>query len=171
MANPPYSPIIFIGREKEVKLFERMLDNQEAQWILNLYGEGGMGKTQLLRRFAEIAKQHRNTLVTADLIDFYWTAHQRELGILKSIADQLAPKQFGPFYTTLHKYQQLLDQAEPPDPIYLHDQSMKARSQFIEVYKELAADRIVLLFDTAEVASETAIRFWQELLPILSRSQ
>jgi tetratricopeptide (TPR) repeat protein len=163
-----YSPIIFIGREKELALFEKMLDEPGIpRWILNLHGEGGLGKTQLLHRFADTAAERQNVLVTDELIDLYWTAHQRELGILKSIADQLAPKKFGPFYTALDKYNQLLSQRELTESKLLHDQAVKTRDQFLDIYKSLPAERIVLLFDTAEVAGDVVLRFWQETLPRL----
>ena len=89
MSDQIYSPIIFIGREKEIALFEQMLEKpDDGKWILHLHGQGGIGKTQLLHRFIKIAEEsEHNVLITGDLIDLYWTANQRELGILKSIAD------------------------------------------------------------------------------------
>jgi hypothetical protein len=160
-----YGEAIFIGREDQIAFFEQMLENPDrSNWILSLCGAGGAGKTQLLRRFAEIARQRRADLVTRDLIDLYWTANQRELGILKTIADQLGPEQFKSFYTALGNYQNLLAQAEP-DSNLVRERALRARTRFLEAYGGLGADRIVLLFDTAEIVTDAIARFWHELLP------
>lgn len=103
MSEQLYGPKIFVGRQEQIELFEQMLQEPQAKWILNLWGRGGIGKTQLLHRFIDIARQRPGVLVTAELIDLYWTAHQRELGILESIARQIAPEQFAPFFAALRR--------------------------------------------------------------------
>lgn len=167
-----YSPIIFIGREKEINIFEQMLDKIEnKKWILNIYGDGGIGKTQLLHRFIEIIENRNNSgqniSVTKNLIDFYWTSYQRELGILKSIANQLDKNQFLPFYEALDQYEKLLSQPELPVAYLLREAADQVKNQFLIAYSKLQSDRIVLLFDTAESASDAIIRFCQETLPLL----
>ncbi len=174
MSEPIYSPICFVGRADEIAQFERILDVPEnPEWVLNVYGHGGIGKTQLLYRFAEITRQRREIgarlLVTGELIDFFWTAHQHELEILKSLADQLAPEQFGPFYTAFSRYKQLLAEDTFPAPEQVNDQVDEVRGRFLEGYGNLVADRIVLLFDTAEVVGEGALRFLGKTLPDLKR--
>lgn len=161
---------IFVGREKETALFEQMLDAPLGDcWIIDLHGEGGIGKTFILRHFAEIGRKRGNTLLTAELVDLYWTANQQELGLFKSIALQVAPRNFQPFFQALEKYQQLLDQKEP-DPQLVQEKAAKAREQFIAGYRQLAADRIILLFDTVEIETEGTKRFWLEILPELKKA-
>jgi tetratricopeptide (TPR) repeat protein len=161
MSEQIYSPIIFIGRQPELALFEQMLEHaKEQEWILNIYGEGGIGKTQLLQRYVALAIEHQrhdnNLLVTTKPIDLYLTAHQVELGILKSLADQLYPEQFQSFYTAFNQYY------NSPDALTI------LREKFLEVYKNLTTVRhIVLFFDTIEIASEAAKRFFNEMLPRL----
>ncbi|WLE97441.1 MAG: ATP-binding protein [Candidatus Electrothrix communis] len=164
----------FIEREKEINSFEQLLDEKEkSKWILNVYGPGGMGKTQLLFRFINALKERRKNgrkiLVTDELIDLYWTAHQRELGILKSIARQLDAEQFVSFNEAMVRYENLL--TEKANPSLLHEQASKARNLFFDDYKNLRADQIILLFDTAEVAGESIEYFWKQILPLFKEAQ
>ena len=161
---------IFIGRCEELSLFERLLDNpDDTQWILSIIGAGGQGKTQLLNKFAEIVQARRasgqNILVTAKPIDFYWTAHQREAGVLDSLANLLeSADEFRGFQTELRKYRDL--SPGDVDPAQLQHMAMEARARFLEGYQKLSKDkRIVLLFDTAELAGDALSGFWQNILP------
>ncbi len=53
-----YCQKTFIGREKEINLFKKMLDDPIGEkWILNIIGEGGIGKTLLMKRFIEILEE------------------------------------------------------------------------------------------------------------------
>ncbi|MGB8648961.1 MAG: tetratricopeptide repeat protein [Anaerolineae bacterium] len=174
MNNPLYSPSIFIGRQNELAIFKQMLDGQsEPAWMLTLYGKGGIGKTQLLRHFVDMAEERRaggeKILVTREFIDLYWSSFQRETGILKGIADQLGPQYFTRFYQTLDRYQQLLGH-EIPDADLITEQRNRARSQFLESYAKLDATRIALIFDTAELAHSSVVRFWQTILPQLKQA-
>src|SRR5215468_10228235 len=68
----------FIGRNKEVETFIHWLTDADAPWILYIHDaadeadkKGGVGKTWLLRRYAEIAKQkfHDTAVVMADFFN------------------------------------------------------------------------------------------------------
>lgn len=171
MEEQIYGPKIFIGREKEIELFEQMLDEtKDTKWILNIYGKGGIGKTRLLHRFIEIIenrnKKGQNILVTKKLIDFYWTSYQRELSILKEIANQLDKNQFTEFYEALEQFDKLLAQPVLPVAYLLREASTKVKDYFFSSYERLKGDRIILLFDTAELASNSVKRFWEEILPL-----
>lgn len=49
---------IFVGRREEIKDFEKLLDNiGQGPLILSLYGFGGIGKSTLIRKLREIAKE------------------------------------------------------------------------------------------------------------------
>ncbi len=166
-----YGPIIFIGRDEELALFVQRLDQPASdEWILQLVGPGGIGKTQLLHRFVKIVEERNKSgqkiLITEDFIDLYWTRNQNEIGILKSIADQLAPEAFAPFYKALERYGSLLGQDEPDRGLVMEHEG-KVKTQFIETYSQLESDSIVLLFDTTEIVSEAIRQFWSETLPKL----
>lgn len=176
MTEEIYSPKIFIGRKKEIELFERMLDDTSGEkWFLNIHGPGGLGKTQLMEQYIKIINDRKekgeNILFIKRPIDLYWTEHQRELGILKSISDQLAADSFIPFDNELKKYNQMLEQEEELPMTALQDRERELIELFIEIYKGLIATRIVLFFDTAELVSDAVLRFWEKILPRFEEAQ
>jgi tetratricopeptide (TPR) repeat protein len=161
-----YTPICFVGRQAQTALIQRMLESPtEGEWFLHFVGDGGIGKTQLLHQVIKLAQEYgrqsgHTLLVTQELIDFYLTAHQRESGLLKSIADQLGGSAvFASFYEALTTYH------DSPDEF------ITLRQHFKEGYQALKADYIILLFDTTEVISSAAKRFLSEVIPILKASQ
>ena len=67
----------FIGRNKEIVLFEQWLNTMTAPYILYFYDaldeeekKGGIGKTWLLRRCATLARQ-KNPAMAIVMIDFF----------------------------------------------------------------------------------------------------
>jgi len=163
--DPLYSPSIFVGRDKEIKLFEEMLNSstEDSPWGLHIEAKGGMGKTQLLYKFIENSKDLPSgftALITKDLIDLYHTIHQTELGILKAIADQFK-QQFTIFY------EEFVDYQEAPKDSTLS----KLKQTFIKCYQNLKANHIILVFDTTEEMSEGAKHFFHEMLPKLKKVQ
>lgn len=175
MPSQIYGSKIFVGREKEIAEFEQVLNSPEAsQWILNVHGPGGIGKTQLLNKFVEIVEHRRakgvSLLVTKEFIDLYWTENRRTLGMLKNIADQLVPELFTDFYYELEKYNALLSRQVLSDQPLLLEQEKRARSTFFEIYKSLPVQRIILIFDTTELAAETAFDLWQSFSFLIENS-
>jgi tetratricopeptide (TPR) repeat protein len=165
---------IFIGREREIALFKQMLDSPRERWILNIYGGGGLGKTKLLEQMRAITRERaRKTRIffTKESVDFYWTANQRELGLLRTLADQLeSPGEFEPFYQGLAEYEQLMTQKEPPDPEQVRYQIAEIRERFLAGYRDLTTQgQVVLFFDTTEESakSKPIADFWQNFLPHL----
>lgn len=160
-----YTPICFVGRQAQIALIQHMLESPtEGEWFLHFVGDGGIGKTQLLHQVVKLVQEYEQQsghtfLVTRELIDFYLTAHQRESGLLKSIADQLGSAVFTSFYQTLTTYH------DSPDRLAL------LRQHFQEGYQALKADYIILLFDTTEVMSSAAKRFLSEVIPKLKKGQ
>lgn len=151
-----HSPRIFKGRERELQLLEKWFKTTPGNhWFLALTGQGGIGKSQLLEKFAGSKRNEDNTYaVTSHLIDLYWTAHQTETGILRSLAAQLG--QSGAFTS----FNELLDRHGES-----RDLSDEVRNAFLEGYKQLGQKLTLLLFDTLEVASDSAIRFFLQTAP------
>ena len=169
MLQKIYSEKIFIGRHEEQEIFKNILTNLSEKWILNIFGEGGLGKTQLLHRFIkvinELNEKDDNYVVTNNLIDLYWTANQRQLGILKSIAEQIGSEKFRAFFDNLNKYKELIARTESTYQQQLMDQEKNTIEQFIVEFHQLSNKRIILIFDTAEIESNTILRFWNQTLP------
>jgi len=68
MPNPPsfqdlladFSDEIFVGRSEQIALFEKALTAARAPFlILDVSGQGGVGKTTLLEQFRRVAGQHK----------------------------------------------------------------------------------------------------------------
>jgi tetratricopeptide (TPR) repeat protein len=161
MTNQNYGSKIFVGREQETVRFEHMLDQlmdkpEDAKWILNVHGPGGIGKTQLLYKYLEVCQQRRergaSLLFTDSLVDFYSTAHQHELAVLKTIAERSDAKSFGDFIVALNSYQKLLSQSEP-DPFQVSERAARARERFFDACKSLGDRLVVIFFDTTEQAT------------------
>ena len=173
MSDSIYSRIIFVGREKELAwLTQRMkaaLSDHEPQWMLSIQADGGMGKTQLLKQFIELAQApqgstNQRMLITQYPIDLYLTSHQTERGILRSIAAQLTTasktKPFASFFKDLdYSFQSTKDDIE------------HLRSSFLDCYNNLDIERVILLFDTIELANQAIQRFFREMLPQLGPQQ
>lgn len=57
----------FVGREQYLELFKqnlsRALDSEDYYFIFSIHGQGGVGKTTLINKFQELAKEHE-ALVT-----------------------------------------------------------------------------------------------------------
>lgn len=174
MSDSIYSHIIFVGREKElawlIQMMQASLTEADPKWILSIQAAGGMGKTQLLKQFVELAKKYQESthqhkvLITQYPIDLYLTSHQTERGLLRSIAAQLTTaaktKSFAPFFTALdYSFQATKDDVN------------NLRSIFLDCYNALDADQVILLFDTIECASQAIQRFFKEMLPQLGPQQ
>lgn len=156
---------IFVGREKEIAVFDQMLDQLEhepegAKWILNVYGPGGIGKTKLLQRYVQVCQKHQeqqtDLLYAKSAVDFYWTAHQRELSVFKSIAEQLGGKGFEDFFVVLTNYQRTFEQAEP-DPFQVSERAAQAREKFFDACRIIGDRPMVVFFDTAEQATDSIL--------------
>jgi tetratricopeptide (TPR) repeat protein len=163
-----YSEIQFVGREQEKKSFDNLLRQlPNEKWVLYLYGPGGMGKTQLLKKFIEMAHRYKDEghiVIVPQLdsvIDLYWTEHRREETLLRNIALSLAPDGFQEFFAVLQDFEN--ESYQEFDESGLLGQE-RLRRAFLAGYERLDVERILLVFDTAEQASDSTRRFFRGLL-------
>ncbi|MEO0868394.1 MAG: hypothetical protein AAFY17_08085, partial [Cyanobacteria bacterium J06642_11] len=107
--------------------------------------------------------QQSRVLITQYPIDLYLTSHQTERGILRSIAAQLTSASinnpFAQFFAALDRSFQSAEE------------DVNLRSIFLDCYKTLDVDQVILLFDTIECTNQTVKHFFQEMLPQLEDLQ
>ncbi|ALG66895.1 glucokinase [Beggiatoa leptomitoformis] len=154
------SPRIFIGKLREKALIVNMLYPPITQksWILHFQGQGGLGKTLLLEYAYESSTKNEHFLCVKEPVDFYFSRHEQELGILKSLADNLNQNNiFKNFYLKLNATLQTPDRLQ------------QVREAFIRNYANLPQDHIILLFDTTEKITDSAKKFFTETLLRLKR--
>jgi|SRR5579859_3456616 len=107
----------FIGREKEIQAFATWLTSPTSPWILYFYDaledeekKGGVGKTWLLRRCADLAKHELQATVI--MIDFFNIADRDGIAVAEHIVRELQATypEWSPqaFSTTLQKYRNLV---------------------------------------------------------------
>ena len=169
MSQSIYPKIRFVGRKNEIEKFNKFFRNSITEkWVLFLYGPGGIGKTQLLRKFLKIinkyyASQGQKILSLSEdnMIDLYWTENRLEETLLQSLALKLAPDGFQRFFTVWQEYKSTRNSNSYDDNSINLDSLHQA---FLDGYSKLDAERIVLAFDTAEQASESVLRFFRGLL-------
>ena len=68
-----YSEEIFVGRSEQIALFEKAITSPRPPFlILDVSGQGGVGKTTLLERFRRVAGEHKipTALVNEDHAGF-----------------------------------------------------------------------------------------------------
>lgn len=108
----------FVGREEQVDLFRRNLDlpleDDRRRFLFNVWGQGGVGKSTLLRRFREILEE-------AKLVTAYASEDEKSLPeVMGRLAEQLKQQghklaQFGERYEVFRQKQQELE-ADPEAP-------------------------------------------------------
>jgi tetratricopeptide (TPR) repeat protein len=155
-----YGDKIFIGRTVELNQFQQCLENSTQNnhaWILNIHGDGGIGKSQLIQAFAE--KSQENSLVTGILIDLAITSHKTESGILRSLAKQLfSPENYDKFVGQVGAFGESFDSL------------ISLRKEFIPYYQQLNAKHLILLFDTTEQLNDNAKYFLNNTLIELKKT-
>jgi len=109
----------FVGRQDLLATFQKNLteppDSEERRFVFSVHGQGGVGKTFLLRRFQEICR-HGGVATT-------WVDHTEPspVGVMTAITAQLAPHGLydSAFRTALARYETLVheigqDASAPP---------------------------------------------------------
>ncbi|MEQ9624300.1 tetratricopeptide repeat protein [Coleofasciculus chthonoplastes] len=108
----------FVGREEQMSLFRRNLElpieDYRRHFLFNVWGQGGVGKSSLLRQFRQIAEE-------AKAITAYTDESERSIpGVMTRLAQQLEQQgyklaQFSDRYQVYRQKQQELE-ADPEAP-------------------------------------------------------
>jgi tetratricopeptide (TPR) repeat protein len=155
---------VFVGREKELKLINRLVKEESTSQLLFVIGPGGIGKTKLLQQVTQMYANDSSVIVSP-IIDFDETSHRLEFGIFNLIAQ-----------TNRGAFSQYLDQYEDYTRILrsnvgqsrIAEEELKTKSAFVSCYNEnIKNKRGILLFDTVEILSQSGI--WIGLVQSLSR--
>lgn len=79
-----------IGRKPEIQAFERLLSLTSEQWLMNIHGTGGVGKSALIDYYAELCMEQGIPCVKIDFSDPSATPLKTNpQAVLSMIADQL----------------------------------------------------------------------------------
>ncbi len=139
----------FVGRVEPLKIIQGQLKRDGETGVVNIAGQGGVGKTTLLRKVGQDVAARPSTLVT-EVIDFSQTVHRVESWVLERLA-QIKPDSFPTYHTTIRDIEKL----EPLPRLYREEEACEA---FIADYNRLArTHRILMLFDTVELVQETPL--------------
>jgi len=166
--QPTVSREVFVGRQRELQQINEVLSGTSAQWIVQIVGNGGIGKTQLLHQILESATQSLNLVAPRQLIDFYVTSTQTDIGILRAIVSALGAH----YFTSFADASQYLDHqlGHGTTPTLRQDAFNSVASAFLSDLRRLMADgqRVLLAFDTCEEMRSARQWLTNTLLPHLS---
>ncbi|QTA83762.1 AAA family ATPase domain-containing protein, tetratricopeptide repeat-containing protein [Desulfonema limicola] len=149
----------FVGREKEMQVIEKAINSDLSDKnyfrIVNIQGQGGIGKTSILREVKERLKDNNNILTTS-IIDFFDIATNTKIGFLDELNSLLPIKttaQFKEYRKAKANFYEVEAAGITGD--VKKDTLAKFFASFKMCYNFIAADkRIVLLIDTFEVVQK-----------------
>lgn len=146
----------FVDREKELAIIEKAISDTGNLRIVNINGDGGIGKTSILREIKELYHEDTNLLVS-EIIDFFDIATNTYRGFLNEVVRKL-PEHCKRQFEDYEKSRDKADEIEHAGitGAILEEERAKASKSFQECYNKLADNkRIVLLIDTFEVVQDT----------------
>jgi tetratricopeptide (TPR) repeat protein len=159
----------FLGRTREIEIFNRWLVDPEAPWILYFHDElekkekkGGIGKTWLLKKCAELARQQRPEAVVV-MIDFFNLIYRDGLAIAERVVQEL---QAAYPHWTARDFTHVLTEHRKSRP----DESVEGAEIRVDLARSLQADlkrlepslgeakkSLLLFFDTFELIEHNPI--------------
>lgn len=152
---PKVTSDIFVGRDEQLQAFQRFIEFESNIHILNIHsrGDGGIGKTQLLRRMQAICETPpAKVIFTRGLLDFYHVEARSKIGLMCLIVRQLGvPRAFTKFEKLVEKYHQTKDTSERETIFPQIETEFKQEYTVFSKTSEQENKVIVLFFDTYEV--------------------
>lgn len=139
----------FVGRDRQLSAIRNHIETGRQTVVVNIAGDGGVGKTTILGKVKEIYESQPQILIT-DVIDFSQTVHQVQSWIIEQIA-KVQPDGFRS-YDVKKQEIELLDSGVR----FFREREMI--EAFLHDYNLMAQDyRFILLFDTIELVQETPL--------------
>jgi tetratricopeptide (TPR) repeat protein len=172
----------FIGRNKEVDTFMHWLTDTNAPWILYIHDaaeetdkKGGVGKTWLLRRYADITRQKYQDIavVTADFFNIGDREHlflaEKILAGLRNLYPDWQPEEFLEALNQASRYEILsTSQSEETSESNIRESATIALANDLQRLDLSLAEHnktLLVLLDTYEMIEENPI------VAVLRRSQ
>ena len=141
----------FIGRRAEIATIQRAIDAAPRSHIFYITGDGGIGKTRLIREILARLQQNEALLTCVEPIDLYHTSTHTVEGLIDALQHALAPDGQGfERYLSARDKLYALDPFEDVDTARLRSLRQSLSETFMADYKDLAGRSIVLALDTAE---------------------
>ena len=168
---------LFVGRREYLEEFERLINEKANYRVLFIPGEGGIGKTWLLRKMLALANEKKdlnNLLPPDNIIDTYSTANHSIDGVQEQIVALLKKTFKGECFTNYKKFKHEIDVArrEGFDEETRSDFEKKARKAFIDDCKTLSESITPIIFlDTFERVQREEVGRWIlfDMIPELPR--
>ncbi|MDZ7292568.1 MAG: tetratricopeptide repeat protein [candidate division KSB1 bacterium] len=171
--QPTDSKNFFVGRMRELEQITRILENGPPKWLIQVQGDGGIGKTRFLESLRDRLRGNgkKKTWLYTDLIDFYKASNQTEFGLLAEIARQLGREYFPKFEAQRESFWKVL--TTNPDASLYQDAVHRVAHAFFEDWRQLlkSGRHVVLFFDTCEEMHDLVSWVMRTLLPSLLKVQ
>jgi len=155
----------FVGREKHINLFRELLNSKPGSpYILNLRGQGGIGKTKILQKFIEICDDE--DIPHTQIIDFYGIEMSSRIStVAQTIVKSIGEPDKTLFFNEYWKIKKQFD-FQPT-----HSLEQDLQYHFISGLSEWAkissekGKRIAIIFDTFEavrysILENTLLNYW-----------
>ena len=157
----------FVGRQKELDIFNTILSNPKAQQrTLLIQGPGGQGKTWLIKKMLAVASNNANALTLAPdkFLDMYSTSNRYLEGMLAILADRLneitGRNAFQNYFDAKDDLQKAREQGEYSQEDMPNKIEALVRT-FHECLQKLTEQKtIVLAFDTFEIVQDSEVGDW-----------
>ncbi|MBL8152796.1 MAG: ATP-binding protein [Anaerolineae bacterium] len=154
-----------IGRSAEIRAIQETIGaHGKPTRVLLLIGDGGIGKTRLLKKAFDYAEQQQVRWVD---IDLYYPEQHSNSGIERKIRDSLDPHKsaFTKYRRMRTDFQDMRRRQAPPD--VLEAMRSQLTDAFVEGFNEISRnERLLLAFDTTEL-----IEFESELVQSIGQAQ
>ncbi|MEI6179177.1 MAG: tetratricopeptide repeat protein [Chloroflexales bacterium] len=139
-----------VGRIAEIAQAHEALTSVETQpQVIFITGEGGIGKTRMLFRLLELARE-RGLTAANDLVDLYDIANHSDIWLSRAISERLSPPS-APFEGYQREWRHLSRLEVSGDVVELGSQRERTLEAFLEGIRALTQHRrVVLALDTAE---------------------
>ena len=156
----------FIGRSRELEIYQRWLNDPSQPWILSFYDQsqkkGGIGKTWLLRQCISVTKETRPD-VTVVMIDFFNVLDRGNVTIAQRVAEEFQKTYFDwsatTFWTKYQDFQRMLEKggADVADLRGQMFDALRVDLQHLEARLEQTERKLILFFDTYELVESDPV--------------